>query len=117
MPGGKAEPMIRILEAHPCSVKEKAVRISIYDHLTELRYDKGLDRDIIPNIHYLYDMETRPSNSRDFPDMGRLVGGIFEMEFDSTDDDDFFYQWLLSGTMNNGEILKTEALNTRSRGK
>lgn len=76
-----------------------------YDRLTELRYDKGLDRDIIPNIHYLYDMETRPSNSWDFPDMGRFIGGIFELEFDSTDDDDFFYQWLLSGTMNNGEMV------------
>lgn len=76
-----------------------------YDCLTELRYDKGLDRDIIPNIHNLYDMETRPSNSQGFPNMGRLVGGIFEMEFDSTNDDDFFYQWLLSGTMNNGEMI------------
>lgn len=76
-----------------------------YDRLTEFRYDKGLDRDIIPNLHNLYDMETRPSNSWDFPDIGRVVGGIFELEFDSTDDDDFFYQWLLSGTMNNGEMV------------
>lgn len=50
-------------------------------------------------------METRPSNSHDFPDIGRVTGGIFEFEFDSTDDDDFFYQWLLSGTMNNGEMV------------
>lgn len=76
-----------------------------YNRLTQLRYDKGLDRDIIPNIYNWYDMETRPSASRDFPKMGQLVGGIFEMEFDSTDDDDFFYQWLLSGEMNNGKMI------------
>lgn len=27
------------------------------------------------------------------------------MEFDSTDDDDFFYQWLLSRTMNNSKMI------------
>lgn len=85
--------------------ERKSKKDLYYDRLTELRYNKGLDRDIIPNIHNLYDMETRPSNSRDFPDIGRVIGGIFELEFDSTDDDDFFYQWLLSGTMNNGEMV------------
>lgn len=85
--------------------ERKSQKDIYYDRLTELRYNKGLDRDIIPNIHNLYDMETRPSNSRDFPDIGRVTGGIFEFEFDSTDDDDFFYQWLLSGTMNNGEMV------------
>ena len=85
--------------------ERKSKKELYYDRLTELRYDRGLDRDIIPNIHNLYDMETRPSNSRDFPDIGRVIGGIFELEFDSTDDDDFFYQWLLSGTMNDGEMV------------
>lgn len=85
--------------------ERKSKKDFYYDRLTELRYDKGLDRDIIPNIHNLYDMETRPSNSQDFPNIGRVVGGIFELEFDSTDDDDFLYQWLLSGTMNNGEMV------------
>lgn len=76
-----------------------------YDKLTELRYHKSLDRNVIPNLYDFYDMEARPSETIGrFPVTLRIIGGIFDVEFDSMEHDDIFYQWLSSGEMKNGEF-------------
>lgn len=85
--------------------KPKSNKDLYYDELTLLRYNKGLDKDIIPNLRYKYDMEIRPSCSKGVVDLVRVVGGIFDIEIESTDNDDFFYHWLLSEEMKNGELI------------
>jgi len=76
-----------------------------YKRLTELRYDAGLDRGLIPNRYDLYDMAARPTEMPLYrPVLTSTVGGIFSLEFESSGNDDFFYQWMSMGTYKNGSI-------------
>lgn len=75
-----------------------------YETLTRLRYNLGLDRLFIPNLHNEYAMEVRPTEI-DYPCFYRnVIGGHLILTFESTDNDDFFYNWLFTGKMANGEI-------------
>lgn len=76
-----------------------------YTALTRLRYSKGLDHGIIPNIDRKYDRYIRPQQAICKPIEFNKFGGIFNLELISTSDDDFWYQWMLSSQ------LKTEELN------
>lgn len=75
-----------------------------YETLTRLRYNLGLDRLFIPNLHNDYAMEVRPTEI-DYPCFFRnVIGGHLILTLESTDNDDFFYNWLFTGKMANGEI-------------
>ncbi len=74
-----------------------------YDELTRLRYKAKLDHGIIPNLDLLYDRYIKPNEyiingNIDY----KVLGGIFNVSLASSDDDDFWYEWLLSGLMKNG---------------
>ena len=86
------------------SATRKENRESYYDALTLNRYSKRLDRHIIPNLYDLYDMEARPLEVKYRRATGAAIGGLFNMEFESTADDNFFYEWLRTGSIEEGEI-------------
>ena len=84
--------------------RDKSNREMYYDALTRLRYGKRLDRGIIPNLNHLYDMELRPSEApgRHWSDI--VIGGHFSLLLESTDNDLFFYEWLSTGRLHQGEL-------------
>ena len=79
-------------------------RRAYYDELMLNRYTARLDRTVIPNLYDLYDMEARPLETKYRRATGAPIGGMFNLEFESTSDDNFFYEWLRCGSMEKGEI-------------
>lgn len=78
-----------------------------YQRLTQLRYWDKMDRPIIPNLYDLYDMSPRPLEIKYRRATGAPIGGIFNIELESTADDNFFYEWLRIGSLEEGEIVIT----------
>lgn len=83
----------------PKTPKEK-----YYNELTQLRYRAGLDHGIIPNIDRKYDRFIRPQQAITKPLEYNKFGGIFNLELESSEDDDFWYTWMLSSELKNGRI-------------
>jgi hypothetical protein len=79
-----------------------------YKALARERCQRKLDRGLNPNDCGLYDMLLRPSELNDARINSSLAGGLFVIEFDSSDDDECFMEWLTLGTKKEGhfEIYK-----------
>lgn len=76
-----------------------------YHELAMCRYKAGLDKDIIPNFNSDYDAYLRPTESKSSIIEFFKVGGLFDVQFTSTSNDDFFYNWMILGKMKEGIFL------------
>ena len=85
-----------------------SVKDQYYEALSKERCQKQLDRGLNPNDTGLYNMLLRPSELNDARINSSLAGGLFAIEFDSTDNDERFMEWLTLGTKKEGhfEIYK-----------
>ena len=59
--------------------------------------------DNFPEIE-TYDMLVRPLDGPDGPFRYQLAGGLFNLSFASTEQDEFFLEWLMLGTMKEGRF-------------
>jgi hypothetical protein len=81
---------------------------SFYKKLSRLCRAKACGKEYNADLYYLYDYALKPDVWSWFPSLQSMIGGIFDLELESSDNDDFFYQWLLSGEMRDGEIVVHE---------
>lgn len=79
-------------------------RDQYYEALSKERCNRFLDRGLNPNDSGLYDMLLRPSELNDTRINSSIAGGLFSIEFDSTENDEFFMNWLILGTKNEGQF-------------
>src|SRR5690554_4942153 len=75
-----------------------------YEILSKERCNRFLDRGLNPNESGLYDMLLRPSELNDARINSSIAGGLFSIEFDSTENDEFFMDWLILGTKKEGQF-------------
>lgn len=75
-----------------------------YETLSKERCNRFLDRGLNPNESGLYDMLLRPSELNDARINSSLAGGLFSIEFDSTENDELFMDWLILGTKKEGQF-------------
>ena len=59
--------------------------------------------DIFPKIE-TYDMLVRPCDGPDGSFRYQLAGGLFNLSFVSTEQDEFFWEWLMLGAMKEGRF-------------
>lgn len=79
-----------------------------YYELGLARYDAGLDKGLAPNYRDLYDRLVRPLEDTTGRIFNQLMGGQFYLTLDSSDNDDFFYGWMFSEQMHQGQITLTD---------
>lgn len=82
----------------------KSPKQTYYEKLTRMRYDAKLDHGIIPNLDSLYDRYIKPNDSNPRLLEFNKYGGIFNLELESSSDDDFWYEWMISNQMHNGQL-------------
>lgn len=76
-----------------------------YSLLARARHDAGLDRYLAPNFSNNYDRNIRPTEWLSAPLSHNRIGGLFTLTFGSSESDEAFYEWLLSGTMKEGRLV------------
>jgi len=81
-----------------------SVKDQYYETLSKERCKIFLDRGLNPNEPGLYDMLLRPSELNDTRIKSSLAGGLFSIEFDSTENDELFMDWLILGTKKEGQF-------------
>jgi len=76
-----------------------------YNSLALARHNAGLDYGIAPNFSYNYDKYLRPLDNPTAKLNMNKIGGVFNMQLQSTGDDDFLYEWLLQGNTKQGKLV------------
>ncbi|WP_075602396.1 type VI secretion system tube protein TssD [Saccharicrinis aurantiacus] len=76
-----------------------------YNSLALARHKAGLDYGIAPNFSYNYDNYLRPLDNPTAKLNMNKIGGVFNMQLQSTGDDDFLYEWLLQGNTKQGKLV------------
>ncbi len=83
----------------------KSAKEIYYEKLTRLRYNAGLDYGIIPNLDFLYNRYLKPKYSICRNIEHNRYGGIFNLTLESSSNDDFWYDWMITGQMHNGKLV------------
>ena len=81
-----------------------SVKDQYYETLSKERCNRFLDRGLNPNESGVYDMLLRPSELNDARINSSIAGGLFSIEFDSTENDELFMDWLILGTKKEGQF-------------
>ncbi len=87
------------------SQKPETSKDIYYNELALMRQAAGLDYGIAPNYNYKYDNYLRPVQDICAKTEFNKVGGIFNLRLESSSNDDFLYEWMISGQMKNGRIV------------
>ncbi|GAF05108.1 type VI secretion system tube protein TssD [Saccharicrinis fermentans] len=80
-------------------------KVGYYNTLAKARHDAGLDYGIVPNYTHNYDKYLRPVQNMTARTSYNKIGGIFSLELDSSENDDYLYEWLLSNQMRQGKLV------------
>ncbi|QZT36965.1 hypothetical protein K5X82_17280 [Halosquirtibacter xylanolyticus] len=101
---GNYLPSLRFSDVLSSPFGEDQMKSDYYNALGQARYDAGLDHGLAPNYGLLLDRFVRPLENTIDRICKELLGGQFYLTMDSSDQDDFFYQWMFSGQMHQGVI-------------
>jgi len=88
-----------------CITKEALTKKEYYNELAMARHKEGLDNGMAPNYTSDYDKYIKPTQNLRSKTENIVVGGIFNLELDSSNSDDYLYEWMLSGTMTQGKLV------------
>ncbi|WP_154665642.1 type VI secretion system tube protein TssD [Saccharicrinis fermentans] len=107
----EAEFAVKHGESNFCTEKfssfgeDKSLKAKYYTKLAKARQRNGLDYGIAPNYSRNYDSYIRPVQQITKRTEYNKFGGIFNLSLDSSQDDDFLYEWLLQGDMKQGKLV------------
>ncbi|WP_282038723.1 DUF3289 family protein [Saccharicrinis aurantiacus] len=80
-------------------------KVGYYNTLAMARHKAGLDYGIVPNYTHNYDKYLSPVQNITARTTYNKIGGLFSLELNSSENDDYLYEWLLTSQMRQGKLV------------